>query len=414
MLLINNIKKFLFPFYKKKEIKQIFQILNANGNNNAMLVGGCVRNFLNNQKIYDIDIATIFTPDEIVDKFSSSDYKIIKTGIEHGTITLSKEGKNFEITTLRKDITTDGRHAKVSYSTDWEVDSERRDFTINAIYLDQRGKIFDPQNGKKDLKDKKIKFIGDPQKRIQEDYLRIIRYLRFSLQYKDFHKDDETIKIIKKNLNGVLKLSKERIFMELKKIINLENVTDVFLNKEINEIFEMIFPEFKYLGRIKGLDKEIYKKFLKNDKNLFLSLLLVGDTDNHIYFGHKYKTSNQLKDYLNFINQNFIKAQKNKNFFKKDIKKNIYYDGKDKFLSFAKFYFILNYPKKFNKIKSMLDIINSINIPKFPITGKLLLDKGLKSGKKMGDVLKEIEKYWVENNFSIDDEELKNILKKHI
>ncbi len=120
-----------------------------------MLVGGCVRNFLNNQKIYDIDIATIFTPDEIVDKFSSSDYKIIKTGIEHGTITLSKEGKNFEITTLRKDITTDGRHAKVSYSTDWEVDSERRDFTINAIYLDQRGKIFDPQNGKKDLKDKK-------------------------------------------------------------------------------------------------------------------------------------------------------------------------------------------------------------------------------------------------------------------
>ena len=163
-----------------------------------MLVGGCVRNFLNNQKIYDIDIATIFTPDEIVDKFSSSDYKIIKTGIEHGTITLSKEGKNFEITTLRKDITTDGRHAKVSYSTDWEVDSERRDFTINAIYLDQRGKIFDPQNGLKDLKDKKIKFIGDPQKRIQEDYLRIIRYLRFSLQYKDFHKDDETIKIIKK------------------------------------------------------------------------------------------------------------------------------------------------------------------------------------------------------------------------
>ena len=202
--------------------------------------------------------------------------------------------------------------------------------------------------------------------------------------------------------------------MELKKIINLENVTDVFLNKEINEIFEMIFPEFKYLGRIKGLDKELYKKFLKNDKNLFLSLLLVGDTDNHIYFGHKYKTSNQLKDYLNFINQNFIKAQKNKNFFKKDIKKNIYYNGKDKFLSFAKFYFILNYPKKFNKIKSMLDIINSINIPKFPITGKLLLDKGLKSGKKMGDVLKEIEKYWVENNFSIDDEELKNILKKHI
>ena len=208
MFLINNIKKILFPFYKEKKIKEIFQILNSDDKNNAMLVGGCVRNFLNNEKIGDIDIATIFTPAEIIKKFSNSNFKIVKSGIDHGTLTLSKEGENFELTTLREDIATDGRHAKVSFTKDWKADSERRDFTINAIYLDQNGKIFDPQNGSQNLKEKKIKFIGDPQKRIEEDYLRILRFIRFSIQYKYFDKDIKTLRVIQKNLNGITKISK--------------------------------------------------------------------------------------------------------------------------------------------------------------------------------------------------------------
>ena len=205
--------KFLFPFYKEKNIREILKTLNAERKNDAMLVGGCVRNFLNNEKIGDIDIATIFTPDEIIKKFSKKDFKIIKSGINHGTITLSNEGKNFEITTLREDVVTDGRHAKVSFTKDWKKDSERRDFTINSIYLDQNGKIFDPQNGVQNLKDKVVKFIGDPQKRIEEDYLRILRFLRFSIQYHDFSKDDQTFKIIKRNINGIIKLSKEKLQM---------------------------------------------------------------------------------------------------------------------------------------------------------------------------------------------------------
>ena len=136
MHFINNIRKILFPFYKEKNIREILKILNAERKNEAMLVGGCVRDLLNNEKIGDIDIATIFTPDEIIKKFSKKDFKIIKSGIDHGTITLSNEGKNFEITTLREDVVTDGRHAKVSFTKDWKKDSERRDFTINSIYLD--------------------------------------------------------------------------------------------------------------------------------------------------------------------------------------------------------------------------------------------------------------------------------------
>ncbi len=413
MLLINNIKKFLFPFYREQQLKEIFKILNSDNKNNAMLVGGCVRNFLNNEKIGDIDIATIFTPGEVIKKFSGTTFKIIESGIDHGTITLSKKGKNFEITTLREDVATDGRHAKVSFTKDWKADSERRDFTINAIYLDQYGKIFDPQNGAQDLKEKKIQFIGDPQNRIEEDYLRILRFLRFSIKYKSFIKDDQTLKIIKKNLNGIIKLSKERIFSELNKIISLDNVGDIFSNKELCEIFKVIFPEFRYLDRLKGVSHETHKKFIKYEKNLLLALLLVDDTDNHVYFSHKYKVSNYIKENLIFLHTYFHEANKNKNFFEKDLKKNIFYHGKERMKSLVKFYFISRPKKNYTNLINILQKINSTNIPQFPITGKYLLEKGFKSGKKIGEVLKKIEQQWIENDFDLKDEELKNLIKKY-
>ena len=413
MFLINNIKKILFPFYKEKKIREIFEILNSDKKNDAMLVGGCVRNFLNSESIGDIDIATIFTPEEIIKKFSNTDFKIIKTGIDHGTITLSKEGKNFEITTLREDIATDGRHAAVSFTKDWKKDSERRDFTINAIYLDQNGKIFDPQNGAQNLKEKKIKFIGDPQERIREDYLRILRFLRFSIQYRDFDTEDQTFRIIQKNLSGIIKLSKERVFSELKKILSLDSIKDLFSNKEYYEIFKVIFPELKYSDKLKGMNLEIYKKFVQSEKNLLLALLLVDNTDNHIYFAHKYKVSSYLKEYLTFFHQFFYEAKKNKNFFAKDLKKNIFYHGKNKTESLAKFYFISQPKKNYANLVNILKKIELTNIPEFPLTGKDLLERGLQSGRKVGEILKKIEKKWIENDFNLKDEELKNLIKKY-
>ena len=378
-----------------------------------MLVGGCVRNFLNNERIGDIDIATIFTPGEVIKKFSNTNFRIIKSGIDHGTLTVSRDSKNFEITTLREDVSTDGRHAKVSFTKDWKADSERRDFTINAIYLDQNGKIFDPQNGVQNLKEKKIKFIGDPQKRIEEDYLRILRFLRFSIQYQDFDKDDQAFKIIQKNLNGIIKLSKERIFSELIKIISLDNIKDIFSRKEFYEIFKVIFPELKYSDKLKGMNQKIYKKFVQSEQNLLLALLLVDNTDNHIYFAHKYKVSNYLKESLIFFHQYFYEAKKNKNFFEKDLKKNIFYHGKNKTASLAKFYFISHAKKNYANLADILKKIESTNIPTFPITGKHLLEQGIKSGRKVGEILKKIEKKWIENDFNLKDEELKNLIKKY-
>ena len=154
---IKKIKKSLFPFYKNKELKFVFETLQQGFSNTtitARFVGGCVRKHLSNDIIDDIDVATILSTDEIRKRFNNTNFKVVDTGVKHGTVTLVSEKLKLELTTLRKDVATDGRHAEVEYISDWQLDSERRDFTINAIYLDINGKIYDPQMGVIDLKKK--------------------------------------------------------------------------------------------------------------------------------------------------------------------------------------------------------------------------------------------------------------------
>ena len=155
---------------------------------------------------------------------------------------------------MRKDVETDGRHAEVEYIDDWKLDSERRDFTINAIYLDINGKIFDPQMGTVDLKNNNVKFIGDPHKRIEEDYLRIIRFIRFKIMY-DSKVEATTNNAIKQNLIGIKKISKERILVELFKILNLKSFINLNESTYLKEIFNFIFPEFANLKRLERLKK---------------------------------------------------------------------------------------------------------------------------------------------------------------
>ena len=321
---ISKVKNFFFPFYKSKEIKKLFKVIEKGKEKKtqvAMFVGGCVRKFLNNEAIDDIDIATIFSPEELKEKFKNTEFKTIDTGLEHGSITITINSNKFEITTLRKDIETDGRHAEVEYTDDWQQDSSRRDFTINSIYMDSKGKLFDPQNGINDLKEKKIKFIGESSKRIEEDYLRIIRFIRFSIHYNSTVSDSDIIKAVKINLNGVKHLSKERILNELYKIFSLKNLNVLLDNKDIKNIFILIFPEFKYLERLDKLINLINNNTIQQIPDFLFPALLVDDKDNHEYFCHKYKVSNKLKKELNLISNNYIDYKKNKNLLKKDLKK---------------------------------------------------------------------------------------------
>tara|TARA_B100000700_G_scaffold182459_1_gene201343 strand:- start:1050 stop:2297 length:1248 start_codon:yes stop_codon:yes gene_type:complete len=413
MNILSALENLFFPFYRSKNIKRVFSILHSGEDKTqAMFVGGCVRKYLLKEKIDDIDIATILTPDQVIEKFQNSDIEVKKTGIEHGTLTIVLNNQHFEITTLRKDVSTDGRHATVSFTDNWEEDSERRDFTVNAIYLKQNGSIFDPQSGVSDLKKKKIKFIGNPEKRIKEDYLRILRFIRFSIEYGSFDFESEALKAIQTNLNGIVQLSKERIYGELNKILKLKNLEQIFKNKIFFDIFKLVFPEFKYMERTKNFSIIRNLKLKILDRNNILALLLVDSSNNHEYFCHKYKVSNETRDYLDFCGKNFKEVQKNKNFFKKDLKKNIFFHKKNKIKSLFFIYSLAKTNFKPKDLMSMFSKIDDMYIPKFPITGKYLLEKGIKSGKKMGMAIKEIEKKWIDNNFSLNNDELNKLINQ--
>ncbi|MFL2889846.1 MAG: CCA tRNA nucleotidyltransferase [Pelagibacteraceae bacterium] len=412
--LVKKIKNFFFPFYKTKEARIIFNIFNEGqlkNKNIAMFVGGCVRKYLKNEKIDDIDIATVLTPEEIKQKFSKTNVKVIETGLDHGTLTLIINDKKFEVTTLRKDTENFGRHATVSFLEDWKMDSERRDFTINSIYLDQKGKIFDPQLGIQDLKNNFVKFIGNPNQRIQEDYLRIIRFLRFSIQY-DSNADIETIQALKLNLNGIKFLSKERILSELVKILSLKNFSNILKHKNKKEIFLMIFPEFinlNFLSKIKFLSK-----FEKNeiDTNILLATMLIDKTNNHEYFCHKYKTSNYIKDQLSFFATTLEEYDLDKQFFKKNLKKNIYFLGKNRLKKFNLFLFLKNSKLSLKKYNEITTSISKTLVPEFPYNGKYLIKKGLVEGKKVGLAIKELERAWLKNNFFLNSKSIVTIVNK--
>ena len=259
-----------------KEAKIIFSFLNEIGEESkARFVGGCVRKVLCGDNVDDIDLATSIEPKEVKKRLARNNIKVIDTGISHGTVTAILNKKKFEITTLRKDISTDGRHANVEFTSNWEQDASRRDFTINAIYADIEGRIFDPLNGISDLQNGIIKFIGSPKERIQEDYLRILRYFRFFVQYSKTDYDQKIIRTIKQYINGINKISNERIFDELKKIITLKNVYSLFSYELSKEIILNIFPQFKYYERLKiinNLNKKLRDKY---DNHLILAALIL-------------------------------------------------------------------------------------------------------------------------------------------
>jgi poly(A) polymerase len=409
------LKKVFFPFYKSKDIKKLFNILEKNKKKNtqvAMFVGGCVRKFLSNEDIDDIDIASIFSPEELKEKFKDSEFKIIETGAEHGSVTVILKSSKFEITTLRQDTKTDGRHAEVLFTDNWNVDSSRRDFTINAIYMDRKGKIYDPQNGKKDLKNNQVKFIGEPSSRIEEDYLRIIRFIRFSIYYNNKQSEPKIIEAVKLNLNGIKNLSKERILNELYKIFKLKNINILLENKEIKSIFLVAFPEFKYLDRLEKFLPLLKKNILFQFPEIIFSTLLVDEKDNYEYFSHKYKASNKLKKYLNFIAINYIKFKKEKNYLKKDLKKNVYSLGKNNIIELLCFIYCADTKFSTKLLNNIFEEINQMNIPDFPFNGQYLIEQGLVDGRKIGYALKELEKEWVQKDFNLNINEVTSIVDK--
>ena len=409
---LSDFSKNIKNLSKKTPVSKIFDAINFYSSDSEIrYVGGCIRKLLNNEKVDDIDLATNLEPDKVCESLKKNNINYYKTGIKHGTITAIIDNYKFEITTLREDVSTDGRHATVKFSKDWRNDASRRDFTINSIYSDKEGNLFDPFNGKNDLEKGIINFIGNVNDRIQEDYLRILRYLRFFLNYSKVKHNLEIIRKLKMNIGGVSILSKERLLDELKKISKLGTLEKLSKDKHSLDLILLIFPELKNIKIFSNLDLN-KKKFLeKADFIFYLSLLIIDEGDNADYFLYKYNISKKDQKRIKIID-NFFKEKINlKTFTTNNINKFFYYNGKEAVIDILTFKIIKS--KKFDQI--IFDLIDHYkNKPKpiMPIGADILMTKyKIPEGKLLGDKLKIIEQEWVNNDFKISDQEVRNIIK---
>ena len=397
---------------KKKTISKLFLAFkNYSTNSEIRYVGGCIRKILNNEKIDDIDFAVNLKPNECIEALNKKNIKFYETGIDHGTLTAIIDNYKFEITSLRKDLNTDGRHAKVAFTTDWHEDASRRDFTINSIYSDIDGNLYDPFDGKKHLQIGKIEFIGNSEKRIKEDYLRILRYIRFFINYSKLPHNEKVKKIIKQNLNGLSNISSERLLDEFKKIINSSSFLRLFQEPFCEEIINLIFPQFKNFGIFKKLNSYAEKNIKKVDYIFLISLMLIDNTDNADYFLFKFNLSKINKKRILFLKEFYKKEIKNTTFSEKNLLKILYYNGKQSLIDLI--YFEIFKSKKTNKkLINLLDFFKDKEVPIFPIKAKDLMKKyDISEGKLLGIKLKKIEEKWINNNFKVSEIEISQVLK---
>ena len=362
---------------------RIFEALNTYSESSEVrYVGGCVRKVIKKQIVDDIDLATNLKPSEVCDALKKKEINFYETGIDHGTITAIIDKYKYEITSLRKDVSTDGRHAKVEFSSDWKEDAARRDFSINSIYSDKDGNLFDPYDGKKDLESGNINFIGDAENRIKEDYLRILRYVRFFINYSNQSHNPKIIKIIKKNIGGVSRLSSERLLDEFKKLTRSNEFLKIFKDEISLDLIKIIFPQLKNVENFKKLNSYALDNLSKIDFIFLVSLMIVDGTDNTDYFIYKFNLSKKDKKRLKSIDFFYKENVSIKKFTEKNFNKIFYFNGKQTVLDIINFKLFTSI-KVEKKLLKLIETYKDKIIPTLPIGANKSGSSGLRNLKSL-------------------------------
>jgi tRNA nucleotidyltransferase (CCA-adding enzyme) len=348
------------------------------------IVGGAVRDIALGKSPKDIDLATDATPDEMIAMLDKANIKHKPTGLEHGTLTAIIDSEGYEITTLRADVSTDGRHADVEFIRNWKEDAQRRDLTYNAMSLDFDGNLYDYFNGMDDLQDKVSKFVGDPIERIKEDYLRILRYFRFQSKLDSPSWDQETLNAIKDNAKGLAQVSVERIWQEMAKLLVGHSVIQTLSYMSATSVDEVIglnTSKIQMLNDLKG-----------NTDPVIALAILVDDSS----VAKKWRLSNaeaqDLDFYLSYRNKKLNKEQA----------EHLIIDGKDKTK-------VSNLAKIQNQTE-LANYIEKFNIPEFPITGNDLIQRGITPGPGLGNTLNKLKDTWKKSNYKLSADELLNAI----
>jgi poly(A) polymerase len=376
----------------------------------ARFVGGVVRNALVGRPVSDVDIATPLTPDEVTKKLEAAKLRAIPTGLEHGTITAIANGKPYEVTTLRRDVSTDGRRAVVAFTTDWKEDSQRRDFTLNALYANAEGEVFDYNNGIADLQAGRVRFIGDAVTRIREDYLRILRLFRFHAWYGKGEIDTDALRASAAEKAGLTKLSGERIQKEMLKLLEAGNPAAMLRAMAASGILPEILPGNSQIARLERLVAIDANNFFTPDPLLRLAAMLPDDIKAASTVADRWKLSNAHRERLEDLAGGREKVVSYLSI--REVRKLLYRIGVARFKDRVMLRWAED-QKASNAIqwRAMLAMADAWVCPVFPLDGGNVMAAGVPQGPLIGKILGEVEEWWIDSDFIEDEFSLAERLK---
>jgi tRNA nucleotidyltransferase/poly(A) polymerase len=356
------------------------------------LVGGVVRDTLAGIPCKDVDLCTNATPDEQVSIYSDHGYRWIETGLQHGTVTVVLDGVPYEITSLRVDVETDGRHAKVEHTRDWIQDLARRDLTINAMAMTFDGEVIDPFGGRTDLRDGVVRFVGNPVDRIREDYLRILRWFRFQGRFGNVNNiDDATLVAINENAHGLQRISRERVWSEMKRIVQHPTGPDL-----IWEMHAMNISRHISMGEYWNRESCIKAQAWTDAPEILVAAgqdwmrNLVSDVS------HAWRWSNAEFDPADWLCRNA--------FQKRDLRRLIAVEG-------APRDWVAELAALENRDDWSKNALVHWEFPPFPVSGADLVAAGMKPSKAMGDMLRRMKDTWADSGYKASKQELMGMLR---
>ncbi|HVW74029.1 MAG TPA: CCA tRNA nucleotidyltransferase [Rhizomicrobium sp.] len=365
----------------------------------ARFVGGAVRNALLGAQVVDIDIAVPMPPNEAVQRLTAKGIKVVETGIEHGTVTAIAGSRAFEITSLRRDVETDGRHAKVAFTDDWAEDAARRDFTINALYASADGEIFDYATGVEDLIAGRVRFMGDARTRIAEDYLRVLRLFRFQAWYGKGEMDAEGLRAAAQARDKLKTLSAERVAKEFLRLLEAGNPAPVLRVMAATGILSAILPEALQLPRLERLAEIDADNLFPRDAVLRLASLLDGADTAHA-------TSDRLK----LSNADRVRLEQALSGEKitaglsaPDARRLLYRIGPARFRDKVMLQWAGTPRAVALPWRMLLKMAETWQRPRFPLTGRDVMQAGVPEGPDVGRILAQVEDWWVGGDFAADE-----------
>jgi poly(A) polymerase len=380
---------------RDERLQSLLRVLNSEGE--ARVAGGAVRNALLGVPVADVDVATTLAPTDVMQLCKAKGFGVHPTGVEHGTVTITVEKHPFEVTTLRRDIETNGRHAVVLFTNDWAEDAARRDFTVNAMYCDAVGKIFDFTNSYEDIQKRRVRFVGHPSWRIKEDYLRILRFFRFHARYGKGSPDKDGLKACTRLKAGLAHLSAERVRQEMLKLLEAPRAIETLKVMSRTGILKKIIP---YTEEWRVLDR------LPQDGILRLFALSKGPTQ----LKDRFRLSNAQGQRIDAL---MVAPDVSPALSKAEQRRLIYQLGADGWKDAV----ALSQAKSRASLtdrpwRAMLKLADSFQRPEFPVSGHDLTEKGITPGPKMGQLLRDLEDWWLASDFKPGKDELLDKLEE--